>query len=56
MENLVSRAQVAQQLGVSVDTVKRLTYKGALRCVKVGSRAMYSPEEIENFVKGGGHR
>lgn len=49
---LLTRAQVADLLSVSVDTVDRHTAAGRLRCVRVGRLVRYRPADVEAFVDG----
>lgn len=43
---LVDRHGIAAQLGVSVPTIDRLRRDGQITPVTVGSRVMYSPDDV----------
>lgn len=46
--------EAAEQLRVSVATVRRLTRAGKLKSSPVGSRPRYSAEELRRFLGGEG--
>ena len=48
---LLDVKETARRLGVSVSCVRRLIYKGKLRHVKIGSRVLLEPEEINHFLQ-----
>ncbi len=48
---LISRREAAEALGVSVDTLDWLCIVKGIRRVKIGSRVLFSPEELRSFVK-----
>lgn len=50
---LWSARQVATRLGVSVDTVRRMTRKGELHPIRLGRTVRYRPEEIEAVIAAG---
>lgn len=48
---LMSRQHVAQKLGVSAMTVKRMQNRGMLKAIYLSSRAVrYRPEDVENLI------
>lgn len=50
MEKLLSVADVAELLGVSIHTVYAWAARGRLPVVKVGTRTMFAPHEIQRWV------
>jgi len=48
----LTRQQAADAIGVSVETVDRLTREGKLKPNRATRRPLYSPDELANFVKG----
>lgn len=48
---LVTRAEAAKALSISVDTLDRLAQRGEIRKVMIGSRTYYSPEELRAFTQ-----
>ena len=59
MESLMTADQTAKALGVSARTVWTLTQEGALACVRIGRRVLYTPDDIRAFVdrcRQGGER
>lgn len=50
-QKLMATQDVADCLGVSVTTVKRLVRAGELRPLKVGSRLVrFTPEAVEDYL------
>lgn len=47
-----SAEQVAEILGVSVDTMRKLLQRGAIRGVKVGREWRVHREVLESYLKG----
>ncbi|WP_210147133.1 helix-turn-helix domain-containing protein [Shewanella sp. WXL01] len=54
MQTLLTPAEVARQLGVTIGTLSvwRCTGRYPLRFIKVGRRVMYRQSDVENFVNG----
>lgn len=51
MENLLlTNAEAAKALRISVDTLTELRDAGKIRCIRIGSRVYYSPDELRAFV------
>lgn len=51
LEQLISRPQVAKQLGVSLTTLDRMTSpRGDIEPVRIGRRVLFHPETIAAFV------
>ena len=48
---LVTRAEAAKALSISVDTLDRLAQRGEIHKVTIGSRTYYSPEELRAFTQ-----
>lgn len=46
MEKLLSVSELAQQLGLNDETVRRLTRSGEMPCVKVGKSVRYRLSEV----------
>jgi excisionase family DNA binding protein len=57
MEQLMTAGQTAEALCISPRTVWTLTREGALACIRIGRRVLYSPDDVRAFVdrcrKGG---
>jgi DNA-binding transcriptional MerR regulator len=52
MRTLISRRELAERLGCSPHTLAIWALKGVyLPVIKVGSRAMYDPADIERFIE-----
>ena len=53
-ENLLSRKQVAQLLGVHTETVKRAERMGRLKSIRFNARLVrYEPADVRAFVNAG---
>lgn len=51
MENLLlTNAEAAKALRISVDTLTELRDAGKIRCIRIGARVYYSPDELRSFV------
>lgn len=51
MENLLlTNAEAAKALRISVDTLTELRDAGKIRCIRIGVRVYYSPDELRAFV------
>lgn len=51
MENLLlTNAEAAKALRISVDTLTELRDAGKIRCIRIGVRVYYSPDELRSFV------
>jgi len=48
---LLTREQVAEELGVSPRTVARLVERGELACVRIGRLARFRPADLAAFVE-----
>ncbi len=51
MGKLLSAQEVAQQLGVSVWTIFRLTRSGKLASVQIGRRRLFAEEDLDELIK-----
>lgn len=52
MRTLISRRVLAERLGCSPHTLAIWAVKGfGVPVVKVGSRAMYDPDDVERFIE-----
>lgn len=47
---LIPRKEAAQVLSISVDTLDELTASNKIKCVRIGVRVYYSPDELRAFV------
>ena len=47
---LITRKEAAQVLSISVDTLDELQRTGKIKCVNIGVRVYYSPDELRAFV------
>ena len=47
---LIPRVEAAKVLSISVDTLDMLRAEGAIRCVNIGARVYFSPDELKAFV------
>ena len=47
---LLTRAEAAHALSISVDTLDDLRRIGKIKAVTIGARVYYSPEELRAFV------
>lgn len=50
MNKLLNRKEVAQRLGVSVDTIKRWERDGIITRVKLPGAVRFRPEWLESFI------
>ena len=50
MESLMTAGQTAKALCVSSRTVWTLTKEGALKCIKIGRRVLYAPDDIRALI------
>lgn len=48
---LISRTEAAKLLDISVDKLDDLRRMGKVRCVRIGARVKFSPEELQAFLK-----
>lgn len=46
----MTNAEAAKALHISVDTLTELRDAGKIRCVRIGSRVYYSPDELRAFI------
>ena len=51
MQKLLSRAETAEQLGISVRKVDYLRADGKLPCIKQGRRTLYHIQDIEAYIQ-----
>ena len=47
---LLTNREAAAALNVSIDTLDDLRNAGKIRCVRIGARVYYSPDELRAFV------
>ena len=47
---LITRKEAAEALSISVDTLDELRNKGKIRCINIGARVYYSPDELYSFI------
>lgn len=47
---LLTRHEAAQVLNISVDTLDVLRNDGKIRCVRIGARVYFSPDELKAFI------
>ncbi|MEX0701855.1 MAG: helix-turn-helix domain-containing protein [Planctomycetales bacterium] len=52
MSKLLTKRELAESLGISVQMVDKLRRTGRLSCVRIGSRVLFQPDEIEGFIRG----
>jgi len=50
-QKLINVSELAQVLGVSIQTIYTWVSQRRLPFVKVGRRTMFNPEEIERWIK-----
>jgi excisionase family DNA binding protein len=59
MVHLWDKIQASEVLNVSVRTLDRMRKNGSLASVKVGSRVLFLPQDVEAFIsaqrRGGSH-
>ena len=55
-EKLLTRAEVAQLLSVSLRSVDRLVARGILPAVKVLSTVRFRPEDVKSLTERGAQR
>lgn len=48
---LLSKADVAEALGVTVRTIDRFISTHRIECIKVGRSVRFRPESVESFLK-----
>lgn len=56
LDAMLTPAQAAQLLHCSRDTLYRRVARGRLRCVRNGSRLLFSRSDLRRFLEGGGRR
>ena len=54
MEKLLSTEEIAEGLGVQVDTVQRWLSSGKLKGTKIGRLWRVREEDLDKFIKGCG--
>ena len=47
---LLTRHEAAQVLNISVDTLDVLRNARKIRCVRIGARVYFSPDELKAFI------
>lgn len=52
---LLTRHEAAQALNISVDTLDVLRNDGKIRCVRIGARVYFSPDELKAFITKEGY-
>jgi len=51
METLLTVDETAKTLCISPRTLWTMTREGALACIRIGRRVLYSPDDIRSFVE-----
>ncbi|EHM53668.1 helix-turn-helix domain-containing protein [Flavonifractor plautii] len=52
---LLTRKEAADVLNISVDTLDELRDDKKIRCVRIGVRVYYSPDELRAFITKEGY-
>lgn len=47
---LLTRKEAAEVLSISVDTLDVLRYDKKIKCVNIGARVYFSPDELRAFI------
>lgn len=47
---LLTRKEAADALNISVDTLDEIRNAGYIRCVRIGTRVYYTPEELKSYI------
>ena len=47
---LLTRKEAADALNISVDTLDEIHKAGYIRCVCIGTRVYYTPEELKSYI------
>ena len=47
---LLTRKEAADALNISVDTLDEIHKAGYIRCVRIGARVYYTPEELKSYI------
>lgn len=47
---LLTKKEVADALNISVDTLDELRRADKIRCVYIGARVYFTPEELRSFI------
>ena len=47
---MLTRKEAADALNISVDTLDEIRNAGNIRCVRIGSRVFYTPEELKSYI------
>lgn len=56
METLLTRTQVSETLGLSLESIRRLARSGVLPPIKLGSRSVrYRATDVWRLAQGGTH-
>ncbi|NVN30598.1 helix-turn-helix domain-containing protein [Endobacter medicaginis] len=53
LPRLMKEREVAVELGVSIDTVRRLRKRGEIGHTKIGDRLRYTPEHVQAYLAAG---
>lgn len=48
---LMPKKEAAANLGISRPMLDRLIYRGAISCVRVGSRVLFQAKDIAEFIE-----
>ena len=52
---LITKKEAAEALHISIDTLDELRAHGKIRCVMIGARVYFAPDELRAFVRKEGH-
>lgn len=47
---LLTRQEAASALNIGLRTLDEIRAAGKIRCVKIGSRVYYTPDELKSFI------
>ena len=47
---LLTRQEAADALNIGLRTLDEIREKGKIRCVKIGVRVYFTPEELKSFI------
>ena len=53
---LLTNKEAAAALNISIDTLTELRDANKIRCVRIGARVYYSPDELRSFITKEDHR
>ncbi|MBU1249561.1 MAG: helix-turn-helix domain-containing protein [Actinobacteria bacterium] len=53
---LVTVFEAAEQLRLHPDTLRKMTSRGRIECVRIGRKVLFTPDQMQTFIDGSRRR